>query len=175
MFFNNNKEKCLIYYNTLTKGKGVMTIKRIKKGSFIMWYEGDYVDKRYRNLVGSDEAIIALYNMENKYNYDTEQGYICVSEPYHFSHFINDCLSDNNFEKSKNGFNVLPVLKKRKSKGNIFWPCYIALKDIEIGEPLETFYGSSYWLYHYPNLYDDKLLAQIEKYSLIKNVENNLF
>jgi hypothetical protein len=155
MFLYND----LIFYHSLTKGKGIITMKKIKKGSFIMWYEGKFISH--------DE----IRNTDGRYDYDTINGFITVDQPFHKSHYINDCLSDNNFEKSKNGLNIVCTVKKRLSKGNKYWPCYIALRDIEIGEPLETFYGSSYWLCHEPSLFCDEILCQIEKYSLLKNIE----
>jgi hypothetical protein len=151
----------LLIYNSLTKGKGIITMKKIKKGSFIMWYEGDFIS----NNTSHETAI------DGRYDYETINGFITVDEPFHKSHYVNDCLSDNNFEKSKNGLNVICMTKKRLTKGNKIWPCYIATRDIEIGEPLETFYGSSYWLYHEPTLFCENVLCQIEKYSLLKTIE----
>lgn len=159
MFLYND----LIFYDSLTKGKGIITMKKIKKGSFIMWYEGSFIsiqESRNNKLI-----------MNGRYDYETINGFITVDQPFHKSHYVNDCLSDNNFEKSKNGLNVTCALKKRLTKWNKYWPCYVALRDIEIGEPLETFYGSSYWLYHEPTLFCDDVLYQIEKYSLFKNIE----
>ena len=162
MVFNNN----LLIYDTSTKGRGVITMKRIKKGAFIMWYEGEF---RHQ----SDKYLNKNKNIDkdNRYNYEAVNGYISVNQPYHSSHYINDCLNNNNFEESKNGLNVIPILQRRLMQNNKYWPCYIASRNIEVGEPLETFYGSSYWGCHHPNLYNNKLLYQIEKYYLLKTIE----
>lgn len=156
MFLYDN----LVVYHSLTKGKGIITMKPIKKGTFIMWYEGKFISN-------SD---LSTYDIGGKYDYEAVNGFVVVDQPFHKSHYINDCLTDNNFEKSKNGLNVICISQMRLMK-NMYWPCFIAARDIEPGEPLETHYGSSYWTYHEPKLFCENLLCQIHKYSLLRTME----
>ncbi len=58
-------------------------------------------------------------------------------------------MIDNDFFKSIRSFNVEFQVRRRFNSVKHFsylWPCYVAIRDIEPGEPLETFYGSGYWL-----------------------------
>lgn len=132
-----------VIYDTFNKGKGVLTIKKIKKGEFIGWYEGELIKfKNYKDCLDREEYF-------SPYNFRSQYGLIYVDKPYHYTHYINDAMIDNDFFKSIRSFNVKFQIRRRFNSVKHFsylWPCYVATRDIEIGEPLETFYGVGYWL-----------------------------
>ena len=85
----------------------------------------------------------------SRYNFKSKYGLIYVEKAYHFTHYINDAMIDNDFFKSIKAFNVKFQVRRRFNSVKHFyylWPCYTATRDIYPGEPLETFYGSGYWL-----------------------------
>ena len=150
-----------IIYDSFEKGKGVLTTKKIKKGKFIGWYEGKlirpkYITKKY------DNKKYAIYDFQSDY------GIISVKSPYHFTHFINDALNSKGIIQTIQSFNVKFELRKRydfKYFG-VYWPCFIAIRDIEVGEPIETFYGPDYWLNSDTNPYNENLISLFSRYTI---------
>lgn len=143
-----------VLYDTFNKGKGVLTTKKIKKGEFIGWYEGELI-----KFSSNHEYQIGRKDYMSKYNFKSKYGLIYVKEPYHFTHYINDAMIDNDFFKSIRAFNVEFQVRRRFNSIKHFsylWPCYVATRDIEPGEPLETFYGLGYWLN--TNYYDTSFI-----------------
>jgi hypothetical protein len=41
------------------------------------------------------------------------QTFIFVDKPYHVSHFVNDCLTNDNFEQSQSALNLVSILNTR--------------------------------------------------------------
>ena len=152
-----------IYFDPV-KGHGLMAVKKIKKGDFVVWYEGKLIKPTKIAKIDKIKSINSVYDFES------EHGIILVDRPYHFSHYINDALNPDGLIKSIQSYNVKFKIRKRFDSiryFNSYWPCFIAVRDIEPGEPIETFYGPGYWLNSLDaNIYNENLLDTFDKYTL---------
>lgn len=151
-------------YQDPLKGNGIITLRKIKKGEFICWYEGNLI--RPKNIK-KKEKIIKLRT--SGYDFESEYGIVLVDKPYHMSHYMNDALNPNGIVESIKSFNVKFDLRKRFDSifyYGYYWPCFIAIRDIEPGEPLETFYGQGYWSNNLvTNMYNENLIKMFAQYT----------
>lgn len=117
-------------------GLGIYTAKKIKKGEFIGYYEGEliYTKNPYKADYGDYS-----FSINNNYYINSEKYprcYIAMINDSHGSKFNNNCEFE--IEVRVNGKLLHP--KKRRI-------CLKAIKDIKPGEEMLASYGDDYWEY----------------------------
>ena len=136
------KEDYLLISNSTipTSGKGLFTLKRIKKGEKICRFGGKLIDnKEFSKIL---KAI-----KKGQYNLESANYYVSLSSGLILDSYESDCFA--RFANDAEGLNKIVGFENNAMiiEGEDKVSAYLqATKDIDEGSEIFTGYGKSYWV-----------------------------